>query len=92
MTETKKLEIFKEISVRAEKMNILMFDQMSLMMNLKVATKKFNLRINELLEADDFNFSHDIIGIQNNIDRNAIKENGEFGKMTGLFVPRFASH
>lgn len=41
------------------------------------------LRLNELLEADDFNFSHDVFGIFHYIDRRT-------GKLAHCFVPRFA--
>lgn len=41
------------------------------------------LRLKEFMEADDFNFFHDIIGIQNNLNRKT-------GKLEGFFVPRFA--
>lgn len=36
-----------------------------------------------LLEADDFNFAHDVRGIQSHIDRNT-------GQLTRSFLPRFA--
>lgn len=41
------------------------------------------LKLDELLAADDFNFSHDVFGILRYIDR----ATGELG---GCFVPRFA--
>lgn len=41
------------------------------------------LRLRELADADDFNFTHDVFGIFNHIDRNT-------GKLTRFFVPRFA--
>ena len=40
------------------------------------------LRLEELLEADAFNFVHDIIGIRNNLNRDT-------GKMENCFLPRF---
>ncbi|WP_304818914.1 hypothetical protein [uncultured Clostridium sp.] len=81
-------ERFKMITIskiveRADKLNLLCDDRISLMMDLEVANKKFDLRLNELLEADDFNFSHDICGIQNNIDRTT-------KTFMNCFVPRFA--
>lgn len=36
-----------------------------------------------LLEADDFNFAHDIVGIQKHLNR-------ETGKLENCFLPRFA--
>lgn len=41
------------------------------------------LRLQELLDTDAFNFTHDIGGIRRHLDR----ETGELG---GCFVPRFA--
>ena len=43
------------------------------------------LRLDALLEADDFNFAHDVFGICRHLDR-------ETGKLTGFFVPRFSDH
>jgi hypothetical protein len=49
------------------------------------ADKKFNMRLDDWLQADDFNFAHDYCGIQNNIKR------GEFPATDfGFFLPRFA--
>ena len=42
------------------------------------------LRLKDLLDADDFNFGHDIIGIYNHIDR-------ETGKLVNCFLPRFSA-
>lgn len=87
MSETKNLksiEIMVKIAERAESLNIVMSDRISLMMDLECATEQFNLRLTELLEANNFNFSHDIVGIQNNINR-------ETRKVEGVFVPRFAN-
>lgn len=74
-----------DIAKRAEEKNLLMFDRMSLIMDLKCVNEEFNLRLEDLLNADDFNFSHDILGIQNNLNR-------EERKMENLFVPRFATY
>lgn len=41
------------------------------------------LRLQELLEADDFNFSHDVGGIYHHMNR-------ETGKLEGCFFPRFS--
>ncbi len=40
------------------------------------------LRLEELLAADEFNFSHDIFGIRRHINR-------ETGKLNNHFLPRF---
>lgn len=41
------------------------------------------LRLEELLKSDDLNFSHDMGGIHQHLNRNN-------GKLEGFFVPRFA--
>lgn len=41
------------------------------------------LKLQALLDADNFNFSHDVFGIANHIDRKT-------GKLTRCFLPRFA--
>ena len=38
-------------------------------MDIESADKKFNMRLDDWLQADDFNFAHDYCGIQNNIKR-----------------------
>lgn len=86
MTETKEqFGLIMEIVKRADEMGIMMLDRLSLSMDLKVANQEFNLRLQELLNADNFNFSHDVVGIQNNINR-ATKQ------MENFFVPRYATN
>jgi hypothetical protein len=41
------------------------------------------LKLQQLLDADGFNFAHDVAGICNRIDRST-------GHMTNLFSPRFS--
>lgn len=41
------------------------------------------LRLSDLLDADDFNFAHDVFGISRHLDRDT-------GKLTGFFRPRFS--
>lgn len=55
-------------------------------MDIESADKKFNMRLDEWLNADDFNFAHDFYGIVNNINR----EKGFPATDFGFFVPRFA--
>lgn len=76
--------IIVEIAKRAEDKGLLMFDRMSLIMDIQNAHEQFNLRLNEWLKADDFDFSHDIVGIQQNINR-------ETKKVENCFLPRYAS-
>ena len=46
------------------------------------------LRLKALLDADDFNFAHDIAGIYRHLDRDNGSPTG--GKCLNHFVPRFA--
>lgn len=60
--------------------------RMSLMMDICAAdgvNGNRHINLSALIEADDFNFYHDLSGIVRHMDR-------ETGKLTGLFVPRFA--
>ena len=76
---------YSAICRRAEAMRILQTGRIEALMDIESAEQKFNLRLDDLLEANDFNFAHDFIGIQNNIERDGFPAI-DFG----LFVPRFA--
>lgn len=82
---TKKEQVLKivEIAKRAEEMELLEDDRLLLIMDLRNAHEQFDLRLDEFLEADNFNFAHDVIGIQNHINRDTYK-------VEGHFLPRFA--
>ena len=83
MTKDERLKIV-EIAKRAEEKGLLMFDRLSLIMDVETAHEQFKLKLDEFLEADDYNFSHDIVGIQQNINRKTkVIEN--------CFLPRYAS-
>ena len=41
------------------------------------------LKLQELLDADDFNFAHDVFGIRSNINRKS-------GELENCFLPRYA--
>jgi hypothetical protein len=75
--------VIAEIAKRADEMGLMMFDRMSMMMDIEAVHAEIGLRLDDLLKADDFNFGHDIIGIQQNIDR-------ENKKLNNHFLPRFA--
>lgn len=75
--------IIADIAKKAEERGLLMFDRMSLIMDIQVAHEQFNLKLEELLNASEFDFAHDIAGIQQNIDRTT--------KTVGnCFLPRYA--
>lgn len=58
-------------------------DKLSITMDVTATHANGNpLRLEDLLAADDFNFLHDLTGIQRFIDRST-------GLLTGHFSPRF---
>lgn len=60
-------------------------DRTGVMMDIDSADQKFNLRLEEWLNADKFEFTHDFYGIEDNIVRDKFPAT-DFGH----FVPRFA--
>lgn len=68
---------------RAQRMNLTFGSKSTFILDMDNAIDSFNLDLQRLLEADDFNFAHDIIGIQTNINRGT-------KKFENFFVPRFA--
>lgn len=77
------MELISKIAERAEKMGLLASDRFTFLMDMSHANAEFDLRMSDLLNADDFNFAHDVVGIQNNINRTT-------GKIDNMFVPRFS--
>lgn len=77
--------IYVKIAQRAENMGIYTGERFTLLMDIENADKAFNLRLEELLNADNVNFAHDIVGIVNHIDRSNPTD-------FNLFVPRYASN
>jgi len=75
--------LMERIANRAETL-MKIEDRISLLMDLEaVHCNGCPLRLQDLLEADNFNFLHDILGIRRNIDRIT-------GKLRNEFYPRFA--
>ena len=85
MKKEKLLKKYVEICNRAGGMGIIQGDRIDALMDIERADKKFNLRLDDWLNADDFNFKHDFCGIQNHIKRDTFP-----AKDFGFFVPRFA--
>ena len=83
MTSEEEFNLIQKIADRALDMGIA-DDHISAMMDLTVANKVFDLRLEELLSSDSFYFAHDVAGIIKNINRETCSFNS-------LFVPRFAS-
>ena len=58
-------------------------DKLCMMMDVDTADRDCPLKLQELLDADDSNFYHDIIGIHNNLNR-------QTKKLENCFLPRYA--
>lgn len=69
--------------VLAEKYEVPYADKLSAVLDIEYAHKQVPMRLQELLEADDFNFSHDVLGIRRHMNRRTYK-------LEGSFLPRFA--
>lgn len=75
------LVVINKIAKRA--MRELDMDGLTVNMDLCACISQGNpLRLNDLLNADAFNFAHDIIGIYNHINR-------DMGVLEDFFLPRF---
>ena len=85
MKNKERFMMYVEIAKRTEEMGLYNGERMNLLMDLESADNQFNLRLEDLLKADDFNFAHDVVGIMNNINRTEFPAT-DFG----LFVPRFS--
>ncbi len=60
-------------------------DALSINMDITAVHANGNpLRLAELLNADDFNFAHDVFGIYGKLDRST-------GKLVDFFSPRFSA-
>ena len=87
MTPKEKYEKYQKICQRAVREGLFRGPIITLLMYIVAADKKFQLRLDDWLDADAFNFAHDICGIENNINRN------DFPNATfGYFVPRFSGN
>ena len=87
MKNKERFMMYVKIAKRAEEMELYNGERMTLLMDLESADNIFNLRLEDLLKADNFNFAHDVVGIMNNVNRSEFP-----AKDFGLFVPRYASN
>ena len=75
------LELIEECAIRAEAHG---FEKINTMMDLTYCIEGgCNLRLKEMLDAEDFNFLHDVAGINRHLDHNT-------HSLRGGFWPRFA--
>lgn len=84
--ETRQVEI--EIAKRANAMAAevsINYPRLDAMMDIDAChMNDCPLKLQELLQADDFNFAHDVFGIRAHINRHT-------GKLMDCFVPRYAA-
>lgn len=88
MTNNEYKERYKKyvkIAERGEKGGLYHGDRINLLMDIESADLKFNLRLDDWLKTDEFNFAHDLYGIINNIVRNNFPVTN-----FGYFIPRFS--
>ena len=78
-----KFLIYSKILERAETLGLLHSSKITALLDIMNADKQFNLRLEEFLHADDFDFAHDFTGIQHHMDRDAMR-------VVNFFLPRFA--
>jgi hypothetical protein len=86
-TSKQDIETIVKIARRAvatAKNNDIQYDQMTAVMDLEYVHSINPLRLNDLLNADDFNFNHDIFGIRGNLNR-------QTGKIENCFSPRYTA-
>lgn len=78
------MEAIRAIAIRAEESGIARADRMTLIMDLTAAHANGSpLDLAGLLAADEFNFAHDVAGIQRHIDRRT-------GELLDCFLPRYS--
>jgi hypothetical protein len=81
MTTNRELATVSKIVERAYTIDQ-KIDKLSLLMDISTVHETNPIRLTELLEADDFNFTHDVFGIQRNLNRST-------KKLENCFSPRF---
>lgn len=87
MKDKERFMMYVKIAKRAEELGIYHGERMTLLMDIESADNYFNMRLEDWLNADNFNFAHDIIGIVNNVDRSKFPA-AEFHR----FLPRYANN
>lgn len=83
MLDKEQTELTIKIVNRAEKLGLMQTGRITALLDMEKATEDFNLQLTDMLNADVFNFAHDFVQIQNDINRTT-------GKFSNRFVPRFA--
>ena len=81
------INLCDKIVARAQNLGLYKDNRVTAFMDVQNAAKHFNMRLEEWLDADDFNFVHDIVGIYKAINRVAYPI--DFSN-DPWFLPRFA--
>lgn len=76
-------ELFEEIEASVNQQQSAAFHRTVLMDIIAVHKNSCPLRLQELLQADRFNFAHDVFGIRRHLNR-------ETGQLEDCFLPRFS--
>lgn len=80
----KNVDLIIEIVDRAwESMKSHYTDKLDMMLDMEFANRDCPLKLQELLDAEEFNFWHDILGIYKNLNRKT-------KKLENCFMPRYA--
>jgi len=85
--KSKEFDKIKKIAMRAialAESHGIAYDYGDAFMDIEACHAGCPLKLDALLAADDFNFSHDVMGIRRHLDR-------ETGKLEDHFLPRFAA-
>lgn len=81
---TEEFDLITKITERAIALSPFPLNTLELMMDITAChLNGMPLQLEELLQADESDFVHDLGGIRKHIDRTT-------GKMTGCFMPRYA--
>lgn len=86
MVDQKHIDLIIEIVDRGYqtmKMSGYYLNELDMMMDIESTNQNCPLRLQELLDADDLNFYHDLTGIHKNLNRKT-------KKLENCFVPRYA--
>lgn len=81
------INLCDKIVTRAQSLGLYEDNRVTAFMDVQNAAKHFNMRLEEWLNADNFNFIHDIVGIYRAINR--VKYPVDFSN-DPWFLPRFA--
>lgn len=80
------IELCDKIVTRAQKFGLYENNRIAAFLDIQNAAEHFNMRLEDWLNAEDFDFVHDVVGIYKSINRTAYPV--DFSN-DPLFLPRF---